>query len=87
MTIEIHKPELEALISERLKTGAFRTVEDVLMQALQATSLPLETGSVPAGKLPRRTGSELVAAMQASPYKEINLEPVRGRLPVREASF
>ena len=35
MTIEIHKPELEALIRERLKSGAFQDVEDVLMQALR----------------------------------------------------
>jgi len=32
MTIEIHKPELEALIQERMKSGAFQSVEDVLMQ-------------------------------------------------------
>ena len=27
MTIEIHRPELEALIRERMKAGAFQTVE------------------------------------------------------------
>ena len=32
-------------------------------------------------------GAELVAAMQASPYKETGLEPLRERLPVRDASF
>jgi len=37
MTIEIHKPELEALIIERLRSGAFETIEDVLMQALPRT--------------------------------------------------
>ena len=31
-----------------------------------------------------RKGSDLVAAMQASPYKEISLEPERPRMPVRE---
>jgi antitoxin VapB len=35
----------------------------------------------------RRKGSELVAAMQASPYKEISLEPERVRIPVREVQF
>ncbi|HEY7305616.1 MAG TPA: hypothetical protein VH601_15935 [Bryobacteraceae bacterium] len=34
MTIEIHKPELEALIHERMKDGGFTDVEDVLIQAL-----------------------------------------------------
>ena len=35
MTIEIHKPELEALIMERMKIGGFQNVEDVIMQALE----------------------------------------------------
>ena len=37
MPIEIQKPELEALIQERMKTGAFQTVEDVLIQALKSS--------------------------------------------------
>jgi len=31
-----------------------------------------------------RTGEALVAAMQSSPYREINIEPRRSRLPVRD---
>ncbi len=31
MTIEIHRPELEALIIQRMKRGGFHNVEDVLM--------------------------------------------------------
>lgn len=42
MTIEIHRPELEALIRERMKTGVFPTIEDALMQALKNSSLPAE---------------------------------------------
>ena len=34
MTIKINKPELEALIHERMKSGGFQNVEDVLLQAL-----------------------------------------------------
>jgi antitoxin VapB len=34
-----------------------------------------------------RKGADLVAAMQASPYKETNLEPDRARLPVRKVQF
>ena len=30
------------------------------------------------------TGEALIAAMQASPYREIDIEPRRSRLPVRE---
>ena len=38
MTIEIHKPELVAMIQQRIDSGAFQTVEDLLTQALR--SLP-----------------------------------------------
>jgi antitoxin ParD1/3/4 len=34
MTIEINRPELEALIQQRLHSGAFQSVEDVLFDAL-----------------------------------------------------
>jgi hypothetical protein len=36
MTIQITKPEVEALINQRLQSGAFRDAEDVILQALQA---------------------------------------------------
>ncbi len=52
MTIEIHRPELEALIRERMNSGGFHDVEDVIMQALR---------SAPAVEPPhRRTGRELI---------------------------
>jgi len=35
MTIKIKNPELEALIRERMESGAFQNVEDVLLQALK----------------------------------------------------
>ena len=34
MTIEIKRPEIEALIQQRLHSGAFKSVEDVLFDAL-----------------------------------------------------
>lgn len=37
MIIEIHKPELESLIRERMESGGFQNVEDVLMQALKSS--------------------------------------------------
>lgn len=33
------------------------------------------------------TGEALVAAMQASPYREVDLEPGRGPMPVRDLSL
>ena len=79
MTIKIYKPELEALIMQRLMSGAFDSVEDVLLQALQNSQIP--------SKSETRTGADLVAAMQASPYKEIDLEPARDDMPVRNITF
>ncbi len=37
MTIEIHKPELEALIKERMKTRGINSVEDALIDALKSS--------------------------------------------------
>jgi prevent-host-death family protein len=34
-----------------------------------------------------RSGEALIAAMQASPYREISIEPGRGVFPVRDASL
>ena len=38
MTIEIKRPEIEALIQQRLRSGAFESVEDVLFDALEIQS-------------------------------------------------
>ncbi len=34
-----------------------------------------------------RTGATLIAALQASPYRDIDIEPPRDRLPVRDVSL
>ena len=61
MKIEIHTPELEALIMQRVKSDGFRTVEEVLLQALE-TPLPM---AEQAGKTAAtRTGADLIAALQ-----------------------
>ena len=39
MTIQITKPEVEALINQRLQSGGFKDAEDVVWQALQSSSL------------------------------------------------
>ena len=87
MTIEIHKPELEALIRERMERGAFHNIEDALIQALKSSPLPAEKDARLSNGTPAPTGANLVAAMQASPYKEIDLEPTHDRLPVRDVAF
>jgi hypothetical protein len=84
MTIEIHRPELEALIMELMKRGEFQSVEDALMRVLgPSVSLDTRPATADAG----RTGADLIAAMQSSPYREIEIEPARFRMPVRDVTF
>jgi hypothetical protein len=90
MTIEIHQPELEALIRQRMESGQFQSVEDVLLLALkswpdasrEARALPGKPAA-PSG----RTGAEIVAAMQRSPHKDVDLEPSRPRMSVRDVQL
>ncbi len=43
MNIEIHQPRLEALIQQRMASGQFQTVEDLLLQSLE-TAPPMRNG-------------------------------------------
>ena len=83
MTIEIHRPELEAPLRERMKAGAFQNVEDVIMPALETAPLP-ETRPATTRK---RTGADLIAAIQRSPCRELEIEPERYRMPVRDITL
>ena len=86
MTIEIHRPEQEALILQRMKRGGFHNVEDALMQALQ-TSPVVDEHEEESGD--QRTGADLIKALQSSPYRELDIEPSRFRLsmPARDVTF
>jgi hypothetical protein len=83
MTIEINRPELEALIRERMSAGAFQSVEDALMQALTDSPLPDSGSATPT----KRTSADLIAAIQRSPYRELEIEPKRYRMPVRDVNL
>jgi Arc/MetJ-type ribon-helix-helix transcriptional regulator len=77
MNIEIHKPELARRVLDGIQSGRFHDVDELLTKALDALSE--KEASRP------YSGAALVAAMQASPYKEIDLQPQSDRLPVRDA--
>lgn len=83
MTIEINRPELEALIQEWMNAGAFQSVEDDLMEALKSSPLP-DAGT---RKPVKHTSADLIAAIQRSPYRELEIEPERYRLPVRDVTL
>lgn len=84
MTIEIRRPELEDLIQVWMRDGAFDTVEDALLQALRTAPLPREGTHKDAKSEAGLTGSAIVAAFQASPFKDLDLEPGRFPMPVRD---
>lgn len=48
MAIQINRPEVEALINQRVQSGAFRDAEDVILQALQSSvPKPAQTDALP----------------------------------------
>lgn len=49
------------------------------MQALRGSAAPTAKET--------RTGADLVAAMQACPYKDIDLEPKKILMPTRDVTF
>ena len=87
MTIEIQRPELEALVQERMKSGAVEDVNDGPIQALNSSLPPEDIVSGPPDAKSRATSAELISAMQASPSNEIRLEPGREPMLVRDIVF
>ncbi len=83
MTIQITKPELEALINHRLLSGGYADAEDVILQALRASPdkpAPQQLNAVP----PERTLREVFDAVKGladdvdfsrnqSPARPVNL--------------
>lgn len=75
MTIEITKPEIEAMIQQRIRSSGHSDPQEVILEALRASEGP------------RRTGADLIAAIQSSPHREIDLEVPSVVLPVREVTL
>ena len=69
MTIRITKPELEALINQRLKNGGFKDAEDVIMQAIQSSAPKPQVPQRPDTTSPTKSIEELFA-----PLRGLNLE-------------
>ena len=75
MNLEIRKPELVRRVEEQIQSGHFHDADEVIEKALdaldeQASAVVPETA----------TGAVVLAALQASPYREIDLTPPRVRL-------
>jgi len=65
MTIEITSPDLEMLIQQRMKAGAFRNPEELIRAALASPEPDT------------RTGADLIAALRECPYPDVEIEPSR----------
>jgi hypothetical protein len=72
MTIQITKPEIEALINQRLQSGAFVDAEDVIFRALQASE-----GNTPAPA--PALAKDMVELFANSPFKGLNMDFERDR--------
>jgi hypothetical protein len=83
--MEVHiTPELEAKLTysaARQGQNPDELVQDVLTRYFEEAAPLMEVGQ----RLNGRSGAALIEAMQASPYKDVDLEPRRDRLPVRDA--
>jgi hypothetical protein len=62
MTIEITSPEVQALIQQRMQSGAFKSPEDLILAALRSSEPDT------------RSGADLILAMQSCPYPEVDIE-------------
>jgi hypothetical protein len=72
MNLEIHKPELVQRVNAHIQTGHFQDADELLEKALDALD-----ERTPAAVRATETGSVILAALQASPYREIDLTPPR----------
>lgn len=75
MNIEIHKPELAHRVQAQIQSGHFQDVDELIEKALDALD---EQAIVTAQET--ATGAVVLAALQASPYRDIDLTPPRARL-------
>ena len=92
MNLEIHKPELVQRVNAHIQAGRFQDADEVLEKALDALEERVaapssEHAAISSGD--GRTGADLIAALQASPYRELEIEPPRLRLSmhVRDVTF
>ena len=86
MTITLPlQPQEEARLFALARAKGLST--DALIREALDRILAEPDNAASAEKTGLPTGADLIAAMQASPYREVNLEPARDRLPVRDIAF
>ena len=73
--LEIHKAELVQRVNAHIQTGHFHDADEVLEKALDALegTAPAPSSGHAAKSCDTRTGADLIAALQASPYRELDI--------------
>lgn len=84
MNIEISRPELEALIQKRLKSGAFDSVEEIIFRALEAQDVQEDWLRENQDAINEKI--ELAMA-QLDRGEGIPVDQLRARLETRKAEF
>ena len=80
MTIQITKPEVEALINQRLQSGWFKDAEDVIIQALRSSPPKPPTASqTGASDAPRSLREVFDAVRGLADDVDFNRNPSSGR--------
>jgi hypothetical protein len=74
LNLEIHKPELARRVQAQIQSGHFHDADELIEKALDALD---EQATAAPGTA---TGAVVLAALQASPYRDIDLTPPRVRL-------
>lgn len=72
MTIEIHNPHLVQRLTMQIRTGRFHDADELIEKALDALDERTAATSPTT-----ETGALVLAALQGSPYPEIDLTPPR----------
>ena len=67
MNLEIHKPELAQRMQAQIQSGNFRDTDELIEKALDALDVQIAATS------PTATGAVVLAALQASPNRDIDL--------------
>ncbi len=76
MNLEIHKPKLVQRVKTQIQSGQFQDADELIEKALDALDEQASTAAMPSSA----TGAVVLAALQASPYRDLDLTPPRVRL-------
>jgi hypothetical protein len=80
MTIQITKPEVEALINQRLQSGGFKDAEDVISLSLQSSPSKPSTTPQPETARSRKSLQEVFETVRGSADDiDFNRNPSTGR--------